>query len=199
MHCLLPAPAILPESDAQPDQDVVELVRGERFRPAFERLLARYENKVMRLAWSFLPDRSQAEDAAQETFLKVWRALPKYDGRASFSTWIYAIARNVCRDRIRRGIRRPTVSLEEPAHGVAAESEAASRKDPSATMDVHRLLAELPAVQRQVLTLYYLEGQSYEDVARQMEMKLGTVKSHIHRAKRAMAERLGGPYPRGSS
>jgi len=78
------------------DGDIAELLRaGDRDR-AFDALLQRYEGKIYRLCCAMLRNRAQAEDAAQESFVRIWKALDRYDGRASLSSWIYAITRNRC-------------------------------------------------------------------------------------------------------
>ena len=101
--------------EASPDSEVCRLLqRGNRAR-AFEMLLSRYQRKVFRLALSYVRSSADAEDLAQEAFVRVWRALPGYDGRASFSTWIYVIARNACLSELRRRRRRPTSPLDEGA------------------------------------------------------------------------------------
>jgi RNA polymerase sigma-70 factor, ECF subfamily len=83
------------QSDAsQRDRDIAELLQGGSHGPAFDRLLERYERKVYRLCCSLMRDPDQAADAAQESLLRVWKALPGYDQRASLSTWIYTITRN---------------------------------------------------------------------------------------------------------
>src|SRR5689334_16306280 len=92
-----PAPAgINGEVNAEtwPDAEVARLLEDGRPDHAFERLLAAYKTKVYRLALSFVRNPADAEDLAQEAFVRLWRALPTYDGRASFSTWLYVIARN---------------------------------------------------------------------------------------------------------
>ena len=80
---------------------------------AFERLLYEYRDRVFRLACSLLGDEAAAEDAAQEIFLKIWKALPSFRGESSLSTWIYAIARNTCLTRRRIAADRRTFSLDE--------------------------------------------------------------------------------------
>ena len=78
------------------DEEIQMRLAGKRYMEAFELLLAQYQNKVFRLAYSMLGNREVAEDAAQEIFVRIWRALPGYRGLSSISTWIYSIARNRC-------------------------------------------------------------------------------------------------------
>ena len=81
---------------ANRDRDIVELLQAGHRDRAFEELLRRYEGKIYRLCCALVRDRSLAEDAAQESIVRVWRSLASYDGRAALSSWLYAIARNRC-------------------------------------------------------------------------------------------------------
>lgn len=167
------------------DQDIQQLLSERRYDEALEQLVDRYRHKVFRLAVAMLRDPGLAEETAQEVFLKIWRALPGYNGQASLSTWLYAIARNTCLSQIRYRRLRVTVTLEEPAARTAS-----ARQPDSGYLDVRRHMEELPEVQRQVLALFYLQEKSYDDVAALLDMPVGTVKSHLHRARRALADRL---------
>ena len=95
------------------DEAIIQLVLASRGQEAFEQLVPAYRRRVFGLAYSILRDRAAAEDLAQEVFLKLWQALPRYDGRAQLSTWIYAITRNAAVSALRR--RRRSVSLSDPA------------------------------------------------------------------------------------
>ncbi len=122
------------------DAGIEELLAAGRHARAFDLVVPAYRDKVFRLAWSILRERAAAEDATQETLVRVWKALPGFDGRARLGTWIYAIARNTCLMELRR--RRP----------------------------------------------FYLEDRSYEAVAEQLGMPLGTVKNLLHRARKRLME-----------
>src|SRR5689334_8034800 len=100
------------------DEDVQQLLQKRRYAEALEQLLNRYEAKVFRMALVFLKDRTRAEDVTQDIFLKLWQALPEYDGRASPGTWLYTIARNTCLSASRSDSYCKTIPLEaasEPA------------------------------------------------------------------------------------
>jgi len=148
---------------------------------AFERLLDRYQEKVFRLAVSMLKDPARAEEVTQDIFLKFWQALPAYDSRAALSTWLYAIARNTCLSAIRSESYRRTLSLDQSAEPFTPETA-------SKTLEIQQLLARLPETQRQAITLFYLQERSVEEVARMLGLPEGTVKSHLHRARRTLAE-----------
>ena len=101
------------------DEEIIQCVQAGRGLEAFERLVPAYRRRVFGLAYSILRDRAAAEDLAQEVFVKLWQALPRYDGRAQLSTWIYAITRNAAISALRA--RRRDVSMSDPA--VAQEAE----------------------------------------------------------------------------
>ena len=139
--------------DAAPrDSDILELLKtGGRDR-AFEQLLDRYESKLFRLCCALLRDPAHAQDAAQESWLRIWKALPQYDGRASLSTWIYAITRNRCLTALARQPR--TESLSEPQ--VESEVEALCIKfneDGDQAGLLRGMVERLPERSRQVLLL----------------------------------------------
>jgi RNA polymerase sigma-70 factor (ECF subfamily) len=171
----------------------MELVREERRDEAIALLLPAFRRKVFGLAYSFLRDREAAEDVTQEVFIKVWRALPGFDGRASMSTWIYTIARNASVSALRT--RRPQSSLSDPEVLQAVE---AINPVPPADVIVDRaallrLVDQLPTKQRQVITLFYVEAQSHEEVATMLAMPVGTVKTLLHRARARLNAAVGKP------
>src|SRR5215831_18134012 len=161
----------------------MELVREERRDEAIALLLPAFRRKVFGLAYSFLRDREAAEDVTQDVFIKIWRALPGFDGRASMSTWIYTISRNASLSALRA--RRPQSSLSDPEVLEAVES---TNPVPSADVTVDRaallrLVDQLPTKQRQVIMLFYMEAQTHEEVATMLGMPVGTVKTLLHRAR----------------
>ena len=94
------------------DPEIEQRLAAGQHDRAFDLVVGAYKDRVFRLAFSILKERAAAEDAAQETFVRVWKALPRFDGRAALGTWIYAITRNTCLMELRR--KRPTVSLDDP-------------------------------------------------------------------------------------
>ena len=163
--------------------DVEQLLRAGRYERAFECLLESHQAKVFRMAFVILRDRGRAEDATQDIFIKLWKALPLYDGRAAVSTWLYTIARNTCLSVLRAEGYRKTSSLE-------------ACPEPSATsgtlleISVEQSLSRLPDLQRQIVTLFYMQDRSVAEVAAMLDLPQGTVKSHLHRARRALGEMM---------
>lgn len=182
------------------DADILARLGSREYRAAFELLLPRYRNHVYRLALSLLREPAAAEDAAQDVLLRLWRALPGYNGKAALGTWIYAITRNTCLSELRK--RRPQVPLhvyldqpDDPDDNRAAREAplAAPEQDESVVASMERLLDRLPERYRQAVTLFYMEDQSYEQTARALGVPLGTIKAMLHRARRKLAALAGEP------
>jgi RNA polymerase sigma-70 factor, ECF subfamily len=161
------------------EDDVQELLQRKRYDEALERLLNVYGKKVFRMAVMMLKDVGRAEEVTQDVFLKLWQALPSYDGRASPGTWLYTIARNTCLSAVRAASYRTTVTISE-SHEPAVPSK------PMLDIALEQGLSRLPTIQREVITLYYLQERSVRDVAEMLELPEGTVKSHLHRARHAL-------------
>lgn len=175
---------------AERDQDIVELLAGGKREAAFAMLVERYENKVFRLCCSMLGVAADAEDAAQESLVRVWRALAGFDGRASLSTWIYTIARNRCLSALER--RREHGSLSDVE--VELETDAQHHAAAPETRDHLELLRELvdalPQRYRSTLTLFYYEDRSVSEVAQMLGVPEGTVKTNLFRARALVLEQL---------
>lgn len=156
----------------------------------FEELLRTYQDKVFRLCCAMLGDRGLAQEAAQESFVRIWKGLGKFRGESSVSTWIYAIARNTCLTALKSRPESRNLSMELPGVRASAERAAAGSQGPDRRPDVMQLVAELPENYRQVVLLYHMEEKSYDEVALMLGMPLGTVKTYLHRARKQMAESL---------
>lgn len=171
------------------DDPIVQLIEAGRAEEAFERLVPAYRRRVFGLAYSVLRDRGAAEDLAQEVFVKLWQALPRYDGRAQLSTWIYAITRNAAISALRS--RRRSISMSDPA--VFDEVQAFSATTDAAPEDavLWRHVDRLPEKQRQAVILYYQDERPVDEVAQMMGLPVNTVKTHLHRARASLADALG--------
>jgi RNA polymerase sigma-70 factor (ECF subfamily) len=166
------------------DEDIRTLLHKHRCAEAFDLLLNRYQGKVFRLVYSILKEAARAEEVTQDVFLKMWQVLPDYDGRASISTWLYTITRNTSLAALRADSYRHTVPIADH-DPPAAHWEAGPRQ-----IEIQQLVERLPEVQQQVITLFYLQEHSVEDVAHMLDLPEGTVKSHLHRARRALADMI---------
>jgi RNA polymerase sigma-70 factor (ECF subfamily) len=178
------------DSAASEDRDVIELLRTDGRERAFALLLPRYELKIYRLCCALLRDPTQAQDAAQESLVRIWKALPGYDGRASLSTWIYAITRNRCLSAIER--RRAQAAIGDSdldlAELPAQSTEAYEPEERSARL--REIIDLLPERYRRTLTLFYFEDRSVSEVAKQLGQPEGTVKTTLFRARGALTELL---------
>jgi RNA polymerase sigma-70 factor (ECF subfamily) len=170
------------------DDDVIALLAQGANDAAFAVLASRYETKVYRLCVALLRNHEAAQDAAQESLVRVWRALPRYDGRAALSTWIYAITRNRCLT----ALSRPSTALSLSDEPVRAEAEAVAQETQPIDAEhlLRQLVAALPEVSRRVLTLYYFEEKALAEVADMLGQPQGTVKTHLFRARAALLQQL---------
>jgi RNA polymerase sigma-70 factor, ECF subfamily len=176
--------------DTPPDGRVLELLQAGDAARAFDCVLQHFEGKVYRLCRAILRNPAESEDTAQESLIRIWKALPRFDGRAALSTWIYAVTRNRCLTAIER--RRELHSLSDTA--IELEADAASavvEKDPDDPLALLRELAEgLPERYRRVLILFYYEDRSVAEVASQLGIPEGTVKTNLFRARALLLEQL---------
>lgn len=155
---------------------------------AFETILRLYEKKVYTLCRRMCPSDEDAQEAAQDAFLSLWRSAKSFRGDASLSTWLYRLATNACIDLLRRNKRggeRVSLDDEETTLELVDESplpeQALERKETQRL--VEKGLAALPEDYRAILLLREAEGLSYAEIAEAMHMELGTVKSRISRGR----------------
>ena len=174
---------------APAESDILALLQSGALERAFALLLDRYEGKVYRLCCTMLRDTTQAQDAAQESWVRVWKALPRYDERASLSTWVYTITRNRCLSAIER--RRELTSLNAEEFEGEAPTLEAEQADPDDCSALLRELVDLlPERHRQTLVLFYYEDRSVSEVAEMLAMPEGTVKTILYRARAALGKEL---------
>ena len=159
---------------------------------AFAQLVETYEKPIYNLCLRMCGNTEDAKDLAQESFVKAWRGLRFYKFEAAFSTWLYRLASNVCIDFLRRQKRRPSVSLTvEQDDAETVELEIADSQPVPEEQVLHReVRSEIAAAMncleeefRMILTLRVIEELSYEEIANIMDLKIGTVKSRLARAR----------------
>jgi RNA polymerase sigma-70 factor (ECF subfamily) len=190
------------------DQHLVKQILGGSDE-AFRELVRRYQRPVFSLIVRMVRDASDAEDLAQEVFVKAYRALQSYDPRRKFSSWLFKIAHNASIDRLRRK-QLATVPLETPDDDAEPLAFVADSRveTPDAAVERGELaqafetaLGRLRPEYREVMLLRFQQGMAYEEISEVTGLPLGTVKTHIHRARKALArdlERLGwGPGQKG--
>lgn len=195
-----------------PDSDEAVLARftdaslstGQR-EAAFHELVHRYQRRLFAICVRVLGSPSDAEDAVQETFVRLARGAESFRGDAKLSTWLYRVARNVCTDHVRYDARRPSTPVEDiTAVGTepVADDVIGARET---AMTVEAALAQLDEQSRMLLLLVAVEGLSYAEAAASLDLPVGTVKSRVSRARvrlgELLAERLetDAPAPRSGS
>lgn len=165
---------------------------------AFNALILHYQTQVYNLAWHLLHDSAAADDATQEAFISAYKGLAKFRG-GSFRAWLLRIVANASYDELRRRKRRPTVSWEDfgdmddeanphLSNGGALPEQTIQQQELRAALE--RALAKLPQDQRMVLVLVDRMGLAYQEVADAMNVRLGTVKSRLARARGQMQQLL---------
>jgi RNA polymerase sigma-70 factor (ECF subfamily) len=158
---------------------------------AFSELVDRYKNLVYAMVYRMVADRALADDLAQEVFLKVHRGLPYFRGDARLSTWIYRIVANVCAQARTR--RLPEVPLD-PGRDDRKRIDPGAADGAFAHLELQdrlgKALAQLPDNYRILISAHYLDGVQYEALADALDIPVGTVKTHLYRAKRQLRELL---------
>lgn len=168
---------------------------------AFEKLVQIYQNRVYSICLQFSGNRDDAQDLAQEAFIRAYRAMESFRNEADFGTWLHRITVNVCLNSRRKNGGRQIVSLDEPYQGEDGgeiRHEVASEEgNPLRALEekefhtlVQTALKSLSDVHRKVLVLREIEGYSYEEVSKMLDCTLGTVKSRLSRAREVMRRKM---------
>jgi RNA polymerase sigma-70 factor (ECF subfamily) len=174
------------------DEDALWVERCKAGNPdAFEPLVKKFAGRIERLVRGILGDRRlEAEDAVQDVFIKAYTALPKFRGDAKFSTWLYRIAVNHCRDIIRRSPPVPVpldenllAAEEAPETEEAGSEEKQVRAEAESSRQLQKLLGELKESHRSILVMRELEGMSYDEIGKALGILPGTVRSRLNRAR----------------
>jgi RNA polymerase sigma-70 factor (ECF subfamily) len=175
-------------------------------RSAFDRLVLGHQDRVFNVCYRLLGDHEEAGDCAQETFVKVYRALKDFRFGSSFSTWLYAIAVNTCKNKLQSAEyrrRRRMVPIDDPQEDFAGGATVREIEDPApsplaqlAEKERERLVQaaidELPPDARTLVVLRDVEGLSYEEIVQATGYNMGTLKSKLARARQQLKEKLKG-------
>ena len=180
--------------EQQAEKDLIERCRGGD-RRAFADLVDHYKLLVFNLVDRMIFDKAVVEDLAQEVFIRVYQGLPGFRGESKLSTWIYRVAYNVCAaelDRARHHVDFVSIDAKGDEEGPRLDLRD-DRQDAEAMLSridfgrtIPQLLDRLPPRYKAILTLYYLQEMSYEEIGEVMALPMGTVKTHLHRAKQAL-------------
>ena len=180
------------------DQALVERAQRGNKR-AFDMLVRKYQQRIMKVLSRYVRDPMEVQDLAQETFIKAYRALPRFRGDSAFYTWLYRIAINTAKNYLVAQGRRPPASDIDATEAETYEGESALKEYASPEREalrdeirdtVFQAIEELPEDLKTAITLRELEGMSYEEIADAMECPIGTVRSRIFRAREAIDKKL---------
>jgi len=189
-RCLTPSSG--PGRNGDPDATLVDEARAGNIE-AFETLVRHYQTRMVNFALAIVRDVGEAEDVAQETFLRAYRSLARFRGESSFKTWLYTIATNTARSTLDRRSRRERVSrqsLDDERLGLAADQVADGLSDAESTLirrqAIDQALAMLSDELRVAVVLRDVEGLDYKEIARVTGAPVGTVESRIFRARQRL-------------
>ena len=184
-------------TDVDPDEELVRrYLAGDA--QAFTSLVERHQARVFNVALRVLGNPDDARDAAQDAFLTVVRKLSQFRGDAAFTTWLHRVTVNACYDMLRKRRRTPMLRLARdeddpmPDLGPPVPDHADATAD---TIDVGRALREIPDDYRIVLVLADVQDLPYEEIARVLDIPIGTVKSRVHRGRIALGRAMGVDVP----
>ena len=176
------------------EQDMLErAARGDA--AAFNQLMEQHERRMYAVALRMCGNREDAQDCLQEAMLRVYRAIGGFKGQSSFSTWVYRITMNTCLDELRRKKNRQNTSLDNlrdmgwsPADETNAPEKQAMRSE--LRRNLNRAIRELPEEMRAAVVLRDIQGFSYDEIARMLEINVGTIKSRISRGREKLREKM---------
>lgn len=185
-------------SERDVDQLLVERVqRGEK--GAFDLLVRKYQHRILAIIGRYISDFSEAQDVAQDTFVRAYRALGNFRGDSAFYTWVYKIAINTAKNHLVASGRRPPtddIAVDDAMH-FSADSQLKDRATPENELlrqeierNVTAAVDDLPEELRMAITLREVDGLSYEEIADTMNCPIGTVRSRIFRAREAIDRRI---------
>jgi RNA polymerase sigma-70 factor (ECF subfamily) len=183
------------------ESDLVLVKRVQRGdKTAFDLLVRKYQHKVVKLVLRYVRNPAEAEDIAQEAFIKAYRALPQFRGDSAFYTWMYRIAINTAKNSLASRDRSPIaydldLSDPEESHSVQTKLQDPDTPEGMALTEeirgiVNSAIEGLPEELKTAIVLRELDGLSYEEIAAAMECPVGTVRSRIFRAREAIDKRL---------
>ena len=193
-----PASRSVPEQGMSVDQELVQRVQAGD-KNAFDVLIIKYQQRIINVITGFVHDPVEAQDVAQEAFVKAYRAIPNFRGDSVFYTWLYRIAINTSKNHLAARARRPPTSDVDAADATnvydAPELKEFETPESNLVSDeleqaIHQAIDELQEDTATAIKLREFEGMSYEEISEAMECPIGTVRSRIFRAREAIEQRI---------
>ena len=193
-----PASRSVPEQGMSVDQELVQRVQAGD-KNAFDVLIIKYQQRIINVITGFVHDPVEAQDVAQEAFVKAYRAIPNFRGDSAFYTWLYRIAINTSKNHLAARARRPPTSDVDAADATnvydAPELKEFETPESNLVSDeleqaIHQAIDELQEDTATAIKLREFEGMSYEEISEAMECPIGTVRSRIFRAREAIELRI---------
>lgn len=182
------------DGDACDEDLVATYVSADRSRAsreaAFQELVVRYRHRLFAVCVRVLGSPADAEEAVQETFIRLARHAEGFRGDAKLSTWLYRVARNVCTDHVRYDARRPSTPVADILEHLDAPDDHDPIESHAGLATVGQALRQLDAVSRQLLLLVAVDGLSYAEAAQITDLAVGTVKSRVSRARQQLGRLL---------
>jgi RNA polymerase sigma-70 factor (ECF subfamily) len=185
-------------SEAELDLAIVRRVQ-QGDKQAYNLLVGKYQQKILRLVSRFIRDSMECEDVTQESFIKAYRALPNFRGESAFYTWLYRIAVNTAKNYLVSAGRRPPsqdLDAQDASNSLAGANFVDLNTPESTLMNdellsvIRRTIAELPDNLREAIVYREFDGMSYEEIAEVMDCPIGTVRSRIFRARETLEEAM---------
>ncbi len=162
---------------------------------AFASLVKKYKTKVFNLAWSLTRDRETADDLAQEAFIKAYFALPAFQFKSEFGTWLYRITVNHVKDYLRKKSKMSKMLFEKMKEMPLVQENEIIKKEKEQIIEqrkklVHQCLQTIPEKYKLILSLRDIQGFSYEEITKILKISPGTVDSRLHRARKMLRKKL---------
>jgi RNA polymerase sigma-70 factor (ECF subfamily) len=160
---------------------------------AYGRLVEKYSGRIINVAYAMMSDRHEAEDIAQEAFVRAYKGLPRFERKAKFSSWLYQIALNLCKDHLKAKSRHAKSAGEEQLEGVDGnprEEAPAQIVQGELSEKMREAIQELPVLYRESFVLRHLQGLDYADIAKITEVPADTVRVRAYRAREMLRQTL---------